>query len=92
MSTLGCFIAGGVGGFTCWFVSYPQDIIKTKLQVSKDTKFAKYKGIIPDGGVINCAIAIHKEDGFHGFWRGFLACTIRAVIANSFMFSAYELA
>ena len=26
------FIAGGIGGFFCWFFSYPQDVIKTKLQ------------------------------------------------------------
>ena len=25
------FVAGGVGGFFCWFFSYPQDVIKTKL-------------------------------------------------------------
>ena len=27
-----------------------------------------------------------------GFWRGFVPCTIRAIIANSFMFASYELA
>ena len=25
------FFAGGVGGFFCWFFSYPQDVIKTRL-------------------------------------------------------------
>ena len=23
INTLGCFVSGGVGGFTCWLVSYP---------------------------------------------------------------------
>ena len=23
LSLFGCFVSGGVGGFTCWFVSYP---------------------------------------------------------------------
>lgn len=25
------FISGGMGGFCCWLVSYPQDVIKTNL-------------------------------------------------------------
>lgn len=27
-----------------------------------------------------------------GFWKGFSACTTRAIIGNSFMFVAYEFA
>ena len=92
VGTLGCFIAGGVGGFSCWFYSYPQDVIKTRLQVARSSEYGKFKGFIPDGGVINCARAIYREEGHKGFWRGFVPCTIRAVIANSFMFASYELA
>ena len=55
ISMLGCFISGGVGGFTCWLVSYPQDIIKTKLQVARERQFNKYRGFVPDGGFIECS-------------------------------------
>ena len=55
VNTLGCFLAGGVGGFFCWFVSYPQDIIKTRLQVARKSQFTKYSVLVPDGGFIRCA-------------------------------------
>ena len=43
--------------------------------------------------MIECAKFIYNnENGIKGFWRGFSACSARAVFANSFMFVAYEYA
>ena len=53
----------------------------------------KYHRFVPDGGMIECGKHIYKhEGGIPGFWKGFSACTARAIIANSFMFVAYEFA
>lgn len=58
----------------------------------REDKYKNLHKFFPDGGMINCGKVIYKEEGFMGFWRGFSACTARAVIANSFMFMTYEFA
>ncbi len=57
---------------------------------SSKRKYKNFSRIIKDGGFINCGKDIYKKDGFIGFWRGFSACSTRAIYANAIGFMAYE--
>jgi hypothetical protein len=48
--------------------------------------------MIPDGGFIRCSQEIYRNKGVQGFWKGFAACSYRAVIVGATKFLAYELA
>lgn len=79
-------LSGAIGGYFCWQISYPQDVIKTLLQTHNQNFKARYY----DGGVYECAKYIYKTYGFMGFWNGYLPCTIRALLANAILFLTYE--
>ena len=79
------FLSGIIAGFNCWFWSYPQDVIKTKIQSGHTV----VKGW--DGGFMFMVREIWRTEGWIGFWRGFSACAIRSTIPNGFGFLAHDL-
>lgn len=82
------FFCGMFGGLNCWTWSYPQDVIKTQLQVGLDYPVRKSW----DGGVREVTRHIYRTQGWRGFWVGYSACVLRGTFPNGFGFVAYELA
>lgn len=62
-------IVGIFAGINCWIFSYPQDIIKTMIQVSKPGTYQAKRGLF-DGGFYDCGQKIYAKSGWKGFWIG----------------------
>eukprot|EP00455_Lapot_gusevi_P031054 TRINITY_DN3352_c0_g1_i3.p1 TRINITY_DN3352_c0_g1~~TRINITY_DN3352_c0_g1_i3.p1 ORF type:complete len:387 (+),score=61.16 TRINITY_DN3352_c0_g1_i3:77-1162(+) len=82
--------AGGLAGIAAWICSYPQDIVKSRLQVQGDTRLYARHRWLPDGGFIDCWRKIVRKEGYRGLWTGFGACVVRAFPANAAGFVTYE--
>jgi len=79
-STLNFAFAGALSGIACWLASYPQDVVKTRIQRE-------------GGGGKTFAVAaeIYKERGMWGFWRGVQFSLGRVAIVDAAAFSMFEL-
>ena len=77
-------VAGGAAGATFWTISYPIDVIKSKLQTQNVFAPDRYRG------VLDCGRRLYEAEGWRALFRGFLPCILRSVPANSAAFLAFE--
>lgn len=83
------FWAGGISAQVFWITSYPSDVVKQRLMTD------------PMGGALgdgqrrfqwwkDAAVAVYRERGWRGYWRGFVPCFLRAFPANAMALVAFE--
>ncbi len=71
-------LAGGGAGVLSWASIIPVDVIKTRIQ----------NGF--QGGSLECARTILREEGPKGLFRGAAPCLLRAFPVNACTFFVYE--
>ncbi|KAH8692615.1 alpha-1,6 mannosyltransferase subunit [Talaromyces proteolyticus] len=83
------FWAGGISAQIFWITSYPSDVVKNRLMTDPlggahgdgERRFRRWK---------DAAIAVGRERGWQGYWRGFMPCFLRAFPANAMALVAFE--
>jgi solute carrier family 25 carnitine/acylcarnitine transporter 20/29 len=78
------FWAGGLSAQVFWITSYPSDVIKQRVMtdpLGAGRRFPRWR---------DAAKAVYKEQGWQGYWRGFVPCFLRAFPANAMALVAFE--
>jgi solute carrier family 25 carnitine/acylcarnitine transporter 20/29 len=83
------FWAGGLSAQVFWLTSYPSDVVKQRIMTDP------LAGGLNDGvrrfpNWKTAARAVYVENGWRGYWRGFLPCFLRAFPANAMALVAFE--
>ncbi|KAK8189027.1 mitochondrial carrier domain-containing protein [Phyllosticta capitalensis] len=78
------FWAGGLSAQVFWLTSYPCDVVKQRIMtdpLGEGRKYPRWK---------DAAKAVWKDNGWRGYWRGFVPCFLRAFPANAMALVAFE--
>ncbi|RYP81437.1 hypothetical protein DL770_005913 [Monosporascus sp. CRB-9-2] len=83
------FWAGGLSAQVFWITSYPSDVVKQRIMTDPlggklgdgERRFHRWR---------DAAVAVYREGGARGFWRGFVPCILRAFPANAAALVTWE--
>ena len=76
-------IAGGISGTTSWVVTYPIDVVKSRIQVDVHGRYR---------GMMDCFRATyHKSGVVEGFYKGITTTVSRAFPVNAVTFTVVAL-
>jgi solute carrier family 25 carnitine/acylcarnitine transporter 20/29 len=82
VGTLGLLFAGGMAGICAWVVTYPIDVMKSKIQADMNNQ---YKGFT------DCCIQSYRQSGLRAFTTGFCSTVLRAFPTNAATFATVSL-
>jgi solute carrier family 25 protein 43 len=86
ISPMNSLLAGSVGGIAATVVTYPTDMVKTRLTVAhSDPSKSKYKGMV------NAFQVIYKEEGPAAFYKGMSTSIIGVIPFAGGTFMSYEI-
>lgn len=77
---IGSFISGGLSGALAWCFIYPQDMIKTRMQVNNEKK-----------SIVDVVKNIKMEGGVRSFYKGFHFALMRAIPLHAGTFMMMEI-
>jgi solute carrier family 25 carnitine/acylcarnitine transporter 20/29 len=79
------FWAGGLAAQAFWLTSYPADVVKQRIMTDSlepaTRQFPRWRDAV---------VAVYRESGWRGYWRGFAPCFLRAFPANAMAVAAFE--
>ena len=81
VSTVHMLLAGGFSGSLSWVLTYPIDVVKTRLQVDGNSGAYRYSGFI------DCLKKSIETDGYSVMTRGLTSTILRAFPTNAATFT-----
>jgi len=80
--------AGGVAGVNSWVISYPADVVKTRIQAQHLDRPAVYKDPFPS---CRCFVQGLRSEGWRFCWHGVGPTCLRAFPSNAAVFIVWQL-
>ncbi|XP_072044109.1 mitochondrial thiamine pyrophosphate carrier-like [Amphiura filiformis] len=86
------FVCGALSGLCAKAAIYPLDMLKKRLQVQGFEEARKSFGKVQHyNGLRHCVVAVIREEGVVGFYKGLAPSLLKAVSAAAIIFTSYEI-
>lgn len=89
-STMTIFMIGAVAKTFATILTYPLQLIQTKLRHGRKTGDKSMKNLSSNAGVLQMLLTLLKANGFAGLFVGLEAKLMQTVLTAALMFTAYE--
>merc|ERR1712130_380938 len=68
------FVSGGGAGVGCWIITYPIDVVKTRIQAAPPGTYRS---------MFHCSGDLYRSAGIRAYWNGIMPTIYRAAILHS---------